>query len=288
MRNDAVKPHDVVQAGDLHRRLPEALSVGVKRCHHQAVIGCIGQQVLVDGRIIRHSVDGLDPVVSHRLALLRRKGVHGVHRPDLDRSPAQKLLADGGRDLGGDPVRQFQLGSETFGAGHGGRRILVIKPRLVDLKRGGHVENRPALLDGHDPAGGEALAVPDAIDVVNDRLIDISGPEKIGMQAVGPALRRHGLVGGRQRLPQHLSAVDVAEAQILALAAKDVLLDLLQLQQLQQFFQNVAFNAGIHHGAFLRRHVRPAVKRNELPMVAIFPSGPGDRKNISATGRSRE
>ena len=66
------------------------------------------------------------------------------------------------------------------------------------------------------------------------------------MQAVGPALRRHGLVGGRQRLPQHLSAVDVAEAEVLALAAKNVLLDLLQLQQLQQFFQNVAFSAGIH------------------------------------------
>ncbi len=265
-----VKPHGVVQAGDLHLRLPEVLSVGVKRCHHQTVIGGIGQQILVDGRILRHPVDGLDPIVSQRLALLRRKGIHGIYRPDLDRPPTQKLLADGGRDLVGDPVRQLQLGSEASGAGHAGCRVLVFKPRLVDLKRGRQVENRPALLNGHDPAGGEALAVADAIDVVDDRPADIPRPEKIGMQAVGRALRRHGLVGGRQRLPQYLSAVDVAEAEILALAAKDVLLDLLQLQQFQQFFQYIAFNAGIHHGAFPRRQVRPAIPSDSIARSRVL------------------
>ncbi len=126
------------------------------------------------------------------------------------------------------------MGDGIWAAIHGGRRILVVEPALVDLKRGGQVEDRPAPLDRHHPAGGEAFAVADAVDVVDDGPLDIARPQKIGVQAVGPALRRHGLVGGGERLAEHLAAVDVAEPQVLALAAENVLLDRLELEQGQQ------------------------------------------------------
>ncbi len=52
--------------------------------------------------------------------------------------------------------------------------------------------------------------------------------------------------GGRQGLAQHLPAEHIAEAQVLALAAKDILLDLFKLQEPQQLRQHISLNACIH------------------------------------------
>src|SRR3982751_6750836 len=46
-------------------------------------------------------------------------------------------------------------------------RGLVAHPGLVAVERHRHGEYRLAVLDRHDPTGGEALAVADAVDLIN-------------------------------------------------------------------------------------------------------------------------
>ena len=77
----------------------------------------------------------------------------------------------------------------------------MLEARLVHLERRGHAEDGPALLHGHDPSGCEARAVADRVNVVDDRSLDVPRPQEVGVQAVGAALDRDGLVGGRERLP---------------------------------------------------------------------------------------
>ena len=57
---------------------------------------------------------------------------------------------------------------ELLGAGHVGHGELVVEPVLVDVERGGHVEDGLAVLDGHHPPGGEGPAVADAVHLVED------------------------------------------------------------------------------------------------------------------------
>ena len=118
--------------------------------------------------------------------------------------------------------------------------------RIPRLERGGQVEYGPSFLDGHDPAGGKTFAVADTVHIVDHGQGRIAGPEKIGVQAVGFSIRRHGLIGGRQGLAQHLAAENAAESQILALTAKDIFFDLLQFEQVQQFRQHLVFDANGH------------------------------------------
>ena len=47
---------------------------------------------------------------------------------------------------------------------------LVVEACLGHVEAGLQVEDRPPVLDRHHTAGGEALAVADAVDVVEDRL----------------------------------------------------------------------------------------------------------------------
>ena len=66
------------------------------------------------------------------------------------------------------------------------------------------------------------------------------------MEAVGPPVLRNGLVGRRKGLAQHLSAEDAPKTEILALAAENIFLDLLQLQEIEQLSQHIFFDADAH------------------------------------------
>ena len=68
--------------------------------------------------------------------------------------------------VGLEPLAQ---GGQRLGVGHLGHRDLVVEPRLVDVERGRQVEDGPAVLDGHHPAGGEGPAVADPVHLVEDR-----------------------------------------------------------------------------------------------------------------------
>ena len=52
-------------------------------------------------------------------------------------------------------------GPAVLGRGHVGHRVLVLEALLGDLEVGRHDEDRPAVLAGRDPAGGEATALAD-------------------------------------------------------------------------------------------------------------------------------
>ena len=84
----------------------------------------------------------------------------------------------------------------------------MVEALLDDLKRDGHVEDRAAVLDGDHPAGGEALAVSNPVDGVEDRDAGVAGAQEVAVQGVGPPVLWHRAGCGHQRLADDLSAVD--------------------------------------------------------------------------------
>ena len=50
--------------------------------------------------------------------------------------------------------------------------------------------DRPAVLTGHDPTGGERAPVADPLHVVDDRHRGVAGPQEVGVQRVHPRTRR--------------------------------------------------------------------------------------------------
>ena len=93
----------------------------------------------------------------------------------------------------------------------------MLEARLLDLERGGHVEDLLAVLDRDDAAAGEALAVAAAIDVVDDGRVEVAAPQKVRVQRM-----HHAALGDRARcrpqgLAQHLAAEDLRAADIAAL-----------------------------------------------------------------------
>src|SRR5262249_16384979 len=65
--------------------------------------------------------------------------------------------------------------------GHAG---LMAHPGLVAVERHRHGEDRLPVLDRDHAPGGEALAVADAVDLVDDRHLGIAGEQEIGVQRV--------------------------------------------------------------------------------------------------------
>ena len=71
--------------------------------------------------------------------------------------------------LVGDPAAEIVLAGQGFGPRHGGASIWCSRPGFVDLKRNGHMKDLAAVLDGDHAARTETLAVPAAVDFVQDR-----------------------------------------------------------------------------------------------------------------------
>jgi hypothetical protein len=80
------------------------------------------------------------------------------------------------------------------------------------------------VLDRDDAAGGETLAVADAVDLVDDRHLRIAAEQKIGVQRMGMAAV-HRSAGGDKGLPDHLTAEHTLPPRLRAAAAKQVDLD---------------------------------------------------------------
>ncbi len=86
------------------------------------------------------------------------------------------------------------------------------------------------MLDGLYTPGGEAAAIADALDVVDDGPRGIAGEQEVPVQRVyrparvDRARRRH------QCLTQHLSAEDALPALVAASATKQVVLQRLQVE----------------------------------------------------------
>ena len=81
----------------------------------------------------------------------------------------------------------------------------MVKAGLGNLETGRQIENLLAVLDGRHAPGGEGLAVARPLDLIEHRRLGIARADEIAVQGVAGQVR-HGLVGGDQRLADHLAA----------------------------------------------------------------------------------
>src|ERR1700733_12884904 len=85
------------------------------------------------------------------------------------------------------------------------------------------------MLDRHDPPRSEALAVPDAVDLENDRDEGIAWQNKVAVKGMGGA-SLDGARGCDQRLRNHLAAENPLPAVLRRLPAKYVDLDCFKIE----------------------------------------------------------
>jgi hypothetical protein len=117
---------------------------------------------------------------------------------------------------------------------------LVIEPLFHYLEGSRHVEYLLAMLNGHHPAVGKAVAVEAAIHLVHNRRIEIAAPQEISVQRMHHPIG-HGGGRGAQGLSQHLAAEYLRTADVATLTAKQVHLELLELEKIQQV-RNLSFH----------------------------------------------
>ena len=95
------------------------------------------------------------------------------------------------------------------------------------------MEDLLAVLDGDDATVRETRAVATAIHFVDDRRVEVAAAQEIGVQRVHqPPLDRS--ARRLQRLAEHLSAEHLRAADVATLAAEQVLLEPLELEQADQ------------------------------------------------------
>ena len=163
-------------------------------------------------------------------------------RAKLDRTVGFVIAADEIRHLAEHRLFCDFFGGEFFRRRHIRHFILMIeRALLLDMKRHHHRENRVAVLNRANPAGRVALAVAQPLDLVDDRNLRIAGKDEIAMQRVrqaafdSAACRHH-------RLSDHLPAKHPLPARLRAVAAKQVHLNGLKIENRNQV--NQAFGHG--------------------------------------------
>ncbi len=95
------------------------------------------------------------------------------------------------------------------------------------------------VLDRNDTARGETRAIAAAIDLVKDRHLGIARAQEIGVERMADAAFDRA-AGGHQRLAQHLPAEHALHAVLGRDAAEDIVLDLLEIEQAEDFFDEVS------------------------------------------------
>jgi hypothetical protein len=78
---------------------------------------------------------------------------------------------------------------QRLGVGRVRHRHLVVEAVLVGVEARLQVEDRLAVLDGHDATRGERPSVANAVDLVQDRRVRIAGPQEVRVQRVDEAGR---------------------------------------------------------------------------------------------------
>src|SRR5690606_20357258 len=229
-----VEPKRVVQRGHLHVGLVVADAVREGRGAQQLEVTCIGEQRLVQARIVGHPVAQPEPDLLVRRALgwielVTRVDMAELERPGA-REPALYLGRQGRQDLVGYRGRRLDV-LRWRDRRH---RQLVLRPVLLLLERGGHEEDDLPVLDRGYAAHREAASVAGPVELVHDRRVDVARAQEVGVQRVRAAFRRQRQLGGRQGLPEHLPAEHVLGADVPALAPEQVVLEAFQGEQLDQ------------------------------------------------------
>jgi hypothetical protein len=139
----------------------------------------------------------------------------------------------------------------------------MLEPRFGLLERGRHVEYLPAVLDRNDAPIAETRTVAGTVDDIDDVGLDIAGAQEIGVQRVHDAIL-DGRARSAQGLAQDLPAVDARAADIPALAAEDIVLDALELEQMQQVGKDRLH--GLPQSLRFSRAIRLEVSQRRPPM----------------------
>ena len=265
-----MEPHGVIEAGHLHGVVGPAGAMGQQRGVEQRHVGRIR-----DDAGVEHGVGGQLAVGAHPHPLVRAPVLlaldgHAVDVAHVDGAGlvvplAQQVLV--GRHALLEPGQAVGLGQP------GGHGQLVVEAGLVAVEAGLEVEDDLAVLDGHDASGGEALAVADAVDLVQDRHGRVARPQEVGVQGVhrpgGHRARR-----GHEGLAGDLAAEDPLAVLVGGDTAEDVHLDGLEVEDGDQLVERSAHReslagaapdapGGMH--ATARRGRRPrAVRRDQV------------------------
>src|SRR5581483_11131808 len=124
---------------------------------------------------------------------------------------------------------------------------LVVEPFFVAVERHQHGKDRVTVLARGDVAGGEALAVADAVDVVDDRNFRIARQQEIGVHGMRRPAGIDGAHGGDQRLADDLAAEHALPARLRRAAAEQVEIEFFEIEDRQQ-----VFDSGGHSGPGLK------------------------------------
>ncbi|MGY4354676.1 hypothetical protein ACVW0J_001169 [Bradyrhizobium sp. i1.7.7] len=160
-----------------------------------------------------------------------------LDRAQLDRTIGLVVAADELRHLLEHRLLRHLLRRQLFRRRHVGHLVLMIeRALLVGVERHHDREDRVAVLDRGDAAGRIALAVAQALDLVDDRDLRIARQDEIAMQRMRqPALDR--AAGRNHRLPDHLAAEHPLPARLRAVAAEQIHLELFEVENRDQVDQ---------------------------------------------------
>src|SRR3546814_16372250 len=109
-------------------------------------------------------------------------------------------------------VCSSDLRLDVLGPGYLGHRQLVLGALFVLLEGGGAEEEHLAVLDRRHPADRERATVAGAVDLVDDRMLDVARAQEVGVQRVRVARLGQRRLRRRQRLTQHLPAANALGA----------------------------------------------------------------------------
>ncbi|MCY1338606.1 hypothetical protein D9M69_244680 [compost metagenome] len=262
----------MVEAGHLHEPLPDRHAVGEHGGGQQAEVRSVGEDVLVDRRDVRKAAVGAEPDVRHRLARTRVERVPHGDRADLDGLGAEELVAHALGQQVRILLRQFQLARQVLRPRHLGHGQLMLEAFFVLLEGRAAGEDLLALLDRGDAAGAEAAAIAHPVHRVDHRQAGVARTQEVAVEGMHVALRLHRLAGGRKGLAEHLAAEQLAEAQVLADAAEQVLFDGFEAQQRDQFVEHLGHDvllckaaAPVMAGAVFVVRDRPAALSGARP-----------------------
>ena len=184
----------------------------------------------MQGEIVRQRSGGTHPDVLRGRAGLAREVAGDVHGAHLDGPLALPVAAHALRQVRDHPGLQLLLARQLLRSGHLRHLILVVEPGLGLVERGTHDEHRPAVLDARHPARREAAAVARPLDAVDDGNLGVAPQQEVGVERMGNPLAVHRANGGHERLAQHLPAEHALPRLLRAAAAKQVILQPLQVQ----------------------------------------------------------
>ena len=239
-----MEPHRVIEARHLQSARVEAEPERQDRRVEQGHVARIGDDAGVQYRVVgKPAVRAHPHPLPGRLPALPPDG-SAVLVAEVDRPGTVVPVADL-VGVGRHPFlerRQFVGVSETRG-----HLELVREPGLLVVEAGLEVEDRAAVLDRDDPAGGEAASVADPVDVVENRDERVAGAQEVGVQRVHQPT---GIVDRARRRDEGLTGNLAAEHALAVLVggttAEEVHLDRLEVEEVDQVVERTLVHRGRH------------------------------------------